>query len=293
MRQLRSVLFVPGHKADWIQKALRSGSDGIIIDLEDSVPEGQKDLARQNARAALLGYEGDTVILVRPNGLDTSHFGADVHAVAVAELSAFLVPMLRKRDDVVAFDAIVTAGEIANAVPRGTVGIVASFETAAAIANVEEIVSGPRIVGVMAAAAKDADVSRSVGFRWTASGEETLYLRSRILIAARSEGLRMIVLGLWQDVSDLEGMRAFARQNAGLGYTGQVIIHPTHATIANEEYGLSQEQADYYRRLIAAFEEGELAGHAAVTFDGEHIDIAHAANAREILARAGRSSLPN
>lgn len=288
MKQLRSVLFVPGHKDDWIQKALRSGSDAIIIDLEDSVPAAEKEVARANARAAILEHEGNTVILVRPNGLDTHHFGKDVHAVAVDGLAAFLVPMLRERDDVVAFDAIVTAGEIENGVPRGTIGIVASFETASAIANVETIVSGPRIVGVMAAAAKDADVSRSVGFTWTPLGEETLYLRSRILVAARSVGLSIIVVGLWQDVRDLDGLRSFARANAGLGFTGQVIIHPTHAPIANEEYGLSVEEADYYRRLIAAYEAGELAGNGAVSFEGEHIDIAHAANAREKLARAGR-----
>lgn len=106
-------------------------------------------------------------------------------------------------------------------------------------------------------------------------------------MAARAAGLKMIVLGLWQDVRDLEGMRAFARQNVALGYTGQVLIHPTHAPIANEEYGLSAERADYFQRLIAAFEAGEAEGHGAVSFAGEHIDVAHANNAREILRNAG------
>ena len=92
-----------------------------------------------------------------------------------------------------------------------------------------------------------------------------------------------------QDVRDLDGMRTFARDNAALGFTGQVLIHPTHADIANEEYGLSNDRVDYYRRLIAAFEAGERAGHGAVSFEGEHIDLAHANNAREQLRRAGLS----
>lgn len=289
MRALRSVLFVPGHKADWIQKALRSEADGIIIDLEDSVPEADKPLARKNAREAILEYGGSKAILVRPNGLETEHFGDDLREVSVQGLAAYLLPMLNRRDDVVAFDAVITAGEIRNGVPRGTIEVVPSFETAASIAGVDDIVSGPRVGGVMAAAAKDADISRSLGFRWSAEGSETLYLRSRILTAARAIGLRMILLGLWQDVRDLDGLRAFAQQNASLGYTGQVLIHPTHAPVANEEYGLSDEAADYYRRLIAAFEAGQREGHGAVAFDGEHIDLAHANNARNILQHAGLS----
>lgn len=288
MRALRSVLFVPGHKADWITKALASEADGIIIDLEDSVPEPDKALARANAREAILAYRGDKALLVRPNGLETPFFADDLLTVTVEGLDAYLLPMLTSRDDVVAFGSVIAAGEIANGLARGTVEVVPSFETAASIENAAEILSGPRVGGAMAAAAKDADVSRSVGFRWTADGGETLYLRSRILMAARALDLRMIVLGLWQDVRDLDGMRAFAAANAGLGYTGQVLIHPSHAAIANEEYGMDDARADYYRRLIAAFEAGLAGGNGAVSFEGEHIDLAHANNARELLARAGR-----
>ncbi|MEJ1923556.1 HpcH/HpaI aldolase/citrate lyase family protein [Microbacterium sp. KHB019] len=289
MRALRSVLFVPGHKADWIQKALSSSADGIIIDLEDAVPETDKALARENARTAISSYSGGKTVLVRVNGLETPHFGDDARAVAVEGVGGLLLPMLRHRDDVVAFDGVIAAAEILNGVPRGSVEVVPSFETAESIVDVESILSGPRVGGVMAAAAKDADISRAVGFRWSAQGLETLYLRSRILLAARAAGLELIVLGLWQDVRDLDGMRTFARDNAALGFTGQVLIHPTHADIANEEYGLSSDRVDYYRRLIAAFEAGERAGHGAVSFEGEHIDLAHANNAREQLRRAGLS----
>lgn len=288
MRALRSVLFVPGHKADWIGKALASPADAIIIDLEDAVPEADKETARRNARESILAYQGDTRILVRINGLDTEYFGEDAFAVAVPGLDACLLPMLRSRDDVVAFDAVIAAAELHNGVARGAIEVVPSFETAESVARVDEILTGPRVGGVMAAAAKDADIARSVGFRWTPGGMETLYLRSRIVVAARAAGLEMIVLGLWQDVRDLEGLRQFAGDNAGLGYTGQVLIHPSHASVVNDEYGLSEERADYYRRLIAAFEDGIREGNGAVSFEGEHIDLAHANNARALLARAGR-----
>lgn len=290
MRPIRSALFVPGHKADWIEKAVRSEADAVIIDLEDSVPQEHKEAARGHARAAIGRHGQERSILVRPNGLVSADFALDVTATAVEGLDAFLLPMLTGRDDVVRFDALITGAEIANGAARGSIEVVPSFETAASISAVDDIVRGPRVGGVMAAAAKDADVSRSVGFHWTAGGAETLYLRSKILLAARAVGLRVILLGLWQDVRDLEGMRTFARDNAGLGYTGQVIIHPSHAPVANEEYGLSADQADYYRRLIAAFEKGSRQGHGAVSFEGEHVDLAHAENARERLRMAGEDT---
>ena len=289
MPPIRTALFVPGHKADWIAKAVRSEADAVIIDLEDAVPATEKQTARRNAREALETYSEHTV-LIRPNGLDSEHCAPDLAAVARPGLDGLLLPMLTGRDDMIRFDALITAGEIASGLPRGTVRVLPSFETAEAISAVEEILGAPRVMGLMAAAAKDADVSRSVGFRWSAQGLETLYLRSRLLLAGRAAGLETLLLGLWQDVRDLEGLRSFARDNAALGYTGQVIIHPSHAPVANQEYGLSTDQVEYYRGLIAAFEEGTREGHGAVTYRGEHIDLAHAENARALLTRAGHAT---
>jgi len=287
MLPLRSLLFVPGHKADWIAKALTSAADGVIIDLEDSVPAAEKAAARANAREAVLAHERPTAILVRPNGLATEHFWADIEATAVPGVAAYLLPMLERRDDVAGFDAVIAAGELANGVARGSIGVVASFETAGSVVRAEEILAGPRVVGLLAAAAKDADVARSVGFHWTRKGDETLFLRSRLLLAGRAAGLPLIVVGLWQDVKDLDGLREFAEANAHIGFDGQVLIHPSHAPVVNEVYGLSLERIEYYRGLVEAFDAATRGGSGAVSYRGEHIDQAHAANARERLRKAG------
>jgi citrate lyase subunit beta / citryl-CoA lyase len=292
MRPARSLLFVPGHKKDWIYKALRSEADAVIIDLEDAVPADAKELARTAAREVLAEVQSsgefpDTSVLIRVNALDTAHFGADILAVVRPGLAGLLLPKLFGRDDVVRFDALVTAAEIANGLERGTVELVPTLETAASINKVDEILAGPRIGAVMAAAAKDADVSREVGFSWTAEGLETLHLRSKVVLAARSAGIRTIVLGLWQEIHNLDGLRRFAQDNHGLGFTGQVLIHPSHAPVVNEEYGLSERQAAYYRGLVEAFEQAVSAGSAAAFYDGDHIDLAHAKHAREALELAG------
>lgn len=288
MTPFRSLLFVPGHKPDWADKAVRAGAHALILDLEDAVPAELKD----EGRAAVAGTVdrlagGPTGLVVRVNALDTDLHGKDVAAVVRPGLTALMLPKVHDRDDIVAFDALVTAAEIERGLPRGTVGLIPCLETARSLTNVDAIASGPRVVSLMAAAAKDADISREVGFTWTAAGLETLYLRSKVVLAARSAGLSHVVLGLWQDVADLAGLRAFAEANRELGFTGQVVIHPSHVETVNEVYSPGEAELDRLRRLVAAYEDGARQGSGAVTFEGEHIDLAHVQNARSILAAAG------
>ena len=212
MRAARTLLFVPGHKSDWIQKALASQADAIIIDLEDAVPEDSKELARKNA-VEVISHSNEKPVFVRPNALDTPHFAADVLAVARTGLDGLVLPKLYGRDDVIRFDALITAGEITNKAIRGSIEVIPCLETAASIHQVDEILTAPRVAGIMAAAAKDGDVAREVGFTWTQQGMETLYFRSKVVLSARAAGIRFIVLGLWQDIHDLDGLNSFAQVN--------------------------------------------------------------------------------
>lgn len=290
MRPFRSLLFVPGHKPEWADKAVRAGAHALILDLEDAVPAEAKDEARAAVAATVDRLAGgDTGLVVRVNALEDDLHPKDVAAVVRPGLTALLLPKVRDRDDIVAFDALVTAAEIERGLPRGSVGLIPSLETARSLTNVDAIAAGPRVVSLMAAAAKDSDISREVGFTWTPAGLETLYLRSKVVLAARSAGLTHVVLGLWQDVTDLEGLRAFAEANRALGFTGQVVIHPSHVETVNEVYGPSAAELARLRRLVAAYEDGVRQGRGAVTFEGEHIDLAHVQTARSILAAAGWS----
>jgi citrate lyase subunit beta / citryl-CoA lyase len=287
VRRSRSLLFVPGHKPTWADKAVRAGAHALILDLEDAVPAGEKTAARAAVAATVDRLAGGpTALLVRVNPLDSELFARDVAAVVRPGLDAVLLAKVYGRDDIVAYDALVTAAEIERGMPRGGVGLLPCLETARSLSAVDAIAGAPRVIGLMAAAAKDTDVSREVGFRWTPGGLETLYLRGKVVLAARSAGLPHVVVGLWQDIGDLVGLRAFAEANRDLGFDGQVLIHPSHVATVNEVYAPSAEMLDRLRRLVAAYERGAGAGSGAVRFEGEHIDLAHVQHAREVLAGA-------
>jgi citrate lyase subunit beta/citryl-CoA lyase len=290
MRPMRSLLFVPGHRESWPAKAVAAGADGVILDLEDSVPLAMKPDARRLVAASIRTLANGTRrvgIYVRLNALESGIAGDDIEAVTIQGLDGYVLPKIYDERDVMQFDALVSRCEGRNGVQPGTIEFIPSLETAQAYAACERlVVASPRVATLFAATAKDADVSRSIGFQFTPEGMETLYLRSRAVLATRAAGRDFPLVGLWQDLKDPAGARRFAEQNRALGFRGQVLIHPSHVAIANEVFTPSTQAVAFYAGMIEAFERAEAAGIAAISYQGQHIDYAHVKTAREVLAMA-------
>lgn len=288
MKPYRSMLFVPGHKASWADKAVASGADAVILDLEDSVPAADKATARTTVRETVGRLADERAdVWVRPNSVDSGLFGGDAEAVIVPGLAGLFLPKVFSAEEIVRIDAVVSHIEEREGLAAGSVGLIVSFETAVAMAHCEEIAAAsPRVSSLLGATGPSADVGRELGFEFTPAGLETLYLRSRIVLAARAAGLHHPVTGVWQDLKDLEGFRRFALDARGLGYRGMVCIHPSHVAVSNEVFTPSPEAVDHARRMIEAFRKAEAEGSGAVDFEGQHIDLAHAKTAEGIVALA-------
>lgn len=289
MKPTRSLLFVPGHRKGWAEKAVAAGADAVILDLEDSVPLDMKDDTRgmvAETIADLSRNHPHVGIYVRLNALETGMMGEDLEKVAIEGCHGFLPPKTYSARDVVQADALVTHFERRNGVAPGTLEFVLSLETAQAYADCENMIAAsPRCATLFAGTARDADVSRSVGFEFTPDGFETLYLRSRAVLAVRAAGKDFPIVGLWQDLKDIEGAWKFARDNKRLGFRGMVAIHPSHVAIANEVFQPSSQEVVFYQGMIAAFEAAVDKGLAAIVYEGMHIDYAHVKTAREVIAQ--------
>lgn len=290
MNPYRSMLFVPGHKSSWADKGVASGADALILDLEDSVPPDDKAEARGTVRETVerLAAEGVRPDLwVRPNSYDTGLMGHDLEQVVVPGLRGLFLPKVFTAAEIVRIDAVLSHIEARDGLEPGSVELIVSFETAVSMAHVEEIaLAAPRIAGLLGGVGPDADVGRELGFEFTPEGLETLYLRSRIVLASRAAGLHHPVIGVWQEIADLDGCRRFAEDNRRLGYRGLVAIHPSHVAVGNEVFTPPAQKVDHYRRMLAAYREAEAAGSSAVDFEGQHIDLAHAKTAEGVIALA-------
>jgi citrate lyase subunit beta/citryl-CoA lyase len=283
-RPYRALLFVPGSRPELVPKALRTGADALVLDLEDAVAENAKAGARDLV-AETLGETQGAAVFVRINGLGTPHWEDDLRAVVRPGLTGVAVPKLETREEVAHVDALLGKLERAAGLDEGTVDVQPLLETARGIHDAHAVLSASkRIRSYFGGFARDGDVSHSLGARWTREGNESLYVRSKLLLDGRAAGVPFPISGTWADVPDLDGLAAFARQNRDLGYTGMYVIHPSHVDTVTKAFTPTDEELAWFGRVVDALDEAERAGTGAVTIDGVMIDKAMATRARAVLS---------
>ncbi|MEZ5076707.1 MAG: CoA ester lyase [Solirubrobacterales bacterium] len=286
-RPLRSMLFAGATRPDLVAKLDRAGADAVIVDLEDAVPAEAKDEARA-ALPDLLASVPGTPAFVRINAVATSWFEADLEAVAALPLAGVVLPKAETGGDLERIRGALGAANPPAAsnsdVPGGLAqpAVLAGIESARGVAAAEEVFAAAPELCYFGA----EDYVADVGGRRTAGGEEVLFARSKVALAARLAG----VASIDQVVTDFRNEEAFERDAAAgraLGYHGKLCIHPAQVPIANRVFGASAEEVERARALLAAWEDGAARGIAAVEFEGAMIDGPALRMARDTIARGG------
>jgi malyl-CoA/(S)-citramalyl-CoA lyase len=306
----RSELAVPASNARMLEKAPSVGADVVFLDLEDAVAPDDKELAREQAIAALndLDWSGCSVS-VRINGLDTPWCYRDV--VEVVEraghvLDTLLVPKVGSPSDVAFVATLCSQIEQAKTLPR-RVNLHVLIETATGVANVEAIAAAvPDRLEAMVFGS--ADYAASVrahttsiggpnpdyavltdpgggGERERHWGDQWHFAKSRIVAACRANGLRPID-GPYGDIDDAEGFVAAAKRARAIGFEGAWAIHPSQVPLANQVFTPDPAEVERARRILAAMEDAAREGKGAVTLDGRMIDAASIRMAEGLVRRA-------
>lgn len=293
-RPARSMLFVPGSRPDWIPIAAASGADAIIIDLDNAVAPSERPQARTNVQRFLESARGadSAMVFIRTSAAGTDEWSADLEAVLCPELTGVVLPMVKAPEDVTATDDLVTELEARNGISAGHTLIVPRPETASGIRLSYEIASSsPRVAYMGGGASPQGDTARAVGYRWTDSMYETLYIRSMVLLNVRAAGVPFPVTGLWGRPADFDGLRRYADQSRDLGYSGFMAIHPRQIPVINEIFSPTAAEITHWTEVIARLTEGHEHGVGALTMDGSLIDAAHLKTAQQGLALAQQLGL--
>lgn len=288
MKPVRSLLYVPANRRQWVESAPENASDGYLFDLEDAVPFGEKDHARDVVAGALEGFaDEDSAITVRINPPDTGLFEADLEAIARPGLDAVVVPKLPSPEDVRRTDHVLSYLESVRDIDD-RIEIIALPETASGFRRGYDLcVASDRVAGIIGATSKGADVQRALGYEWTPEGEEKRHMLSKVVMDGRAADVDQLFSGPWTDVDDLEGLRTEAEMVRQLGFTGYQIIHPSHAEPVNEIFRPDEEEIAQCRSLLSAIEDAHSEeGRGAIRHEGEMIDIAHIRRAEDVLERA-------
>ena len=261
----RSLLFVPGHRADRFDKALAAGASAVIIDLEDAVAPADKDAAR----AALAGWlRPEHAVIVRINSADTPWFAADLALCGAPGVAGVMCPKAERPE---------TLAQLAAAGARGLLPLV---ESAAGIANLDALAHAP---GVWRLAFGSIDLQVDLGLK-DATEDELLPLRLQLVLASRLAGIGAPVDGVSTAIDDADRLAQDVARARRLGFGGKLCIHPKQVALVNAGMAPSAAELAWAQRVTDA---SAAAGGAAVAVDGKMVDKPVLLRAAAILGEAG------
>ncbi len=283
IRPRRSVLYMPGINQRALEKAKSLAADSLILDLEDSVAPDSKVTARDLVCTAVkAGGYGDREVIIRINGLESEWGEQDLQAAAVSGADGILIP---KVGNAATLKTVAAALKAANA-PED-MQIWAMLETPDAIIYAETI----------SALRADPDVNLTcliMGTNDLLKETRTLFVPDRFpvlawlskaVLAARAYDLD-IIDGVYNNFSDEDGLRAECEQGRALGFDGKTLIHPAQLASCNAIFTPSDDEVEWSRKIIAAFEQPENAGKGVITVEGQMVELLHAKIAERTVAIA-------
>ncbi len=281
MEPLRTLLSVPGNRQNMIEKAGNLPMDVLVLDLEDSVPAAEKANARAMVRDAITGlvFKGQRVF-VRINSMGSGLMEEDLEAVITPGIDGINIPKPNSADDIKKVEAIVERLEQERRIEKGHIKLTPWVETAKGLINAFEIASAsPRIVGIIFGA---EDFTLDTGIQRTEEGDELLYPRTIVVVAAKAADVIAIDTP-YNNFRDEEGLSREATLARRLGFEGKYIIHPSQIGPVNQAFRPSPEEIEHARRTVEAFEAAEAQGFASTSVDGRMIDVPQANRARKLL----------
>jgi citrate lyase subunit beta/citryl-CoA lyase len=264
----RTFLFVPGDRPERFAKALASGADAVVLDLEDAVAPAAKPGAREHvARWLAQGHQA----VVRINAAGTPWHAGDVAMICThsGAVPALMVPKAEDPGELTA---------LSRALPAGP-GIIPLIESAAGVLRAAAVCAVP---GVIRPAFGSVDLAAQLGVSHD-DHEALSHARSGLVLAAAASGRAGPVDGVTTSIADDLRLRADLERAVRLGFTGKLCIHPSQVGAANGYLSPSASDVTWARQVIAA------AGDGSVTVaDGQMVDRPVVLRAQAILARASQ-----
>lgn len=293
MWPLRTMLFIPAHKRDWAERVDRFAPDSVVIDLEDALPLELKVEGRAMAYDMIgLMKEKGIPAFVRINAMSETG-PEDIAAIVRDGLAGIMPPKSRTVEEVRTLDRLLSYEEGRAGLPHGQVAIMPLPETAEGLWAARDLAAASdRCRGVIGVTGGpiSGDVARAAGFRPSLEGTEQLYLASKMVLDSRAGGAAYPMASIiGTKLDDYEAVEMLVKRAKSLGFTGAVLIHPSHVAIAQKIFRPTQDEIRYFAGMITAMEEALARGDAAVSYRGSMVDYAMLPLAREVVEEGRRN----
>ena len=284
-------MFVPGQRQKMIDKALGlTQVDALMLDIEDGVPQQEKQTARQQIGASLVKErEPGTppARFVRVSAVSYQHITADLAHIVQPGLDGLVLPKVETPQQIQLVDAILRDRERQMGLALGKIALLIAIESPRGLLNAYSIATAsPRVIGLLFGA---EDLGKELGlpFRREAEASELLFQRSTLVVAAAAANIQAVD-GVWPDLSDPEGLKRYALQSRRLGFNGMSLIHPGQIETINQIFGPTADEVAYCQKVIEAFDAALARGDGSIAFGGQLIDLPIVERAKRTVAFAAK-----
>jgi citrate lyase subunit beta / citryl-CoA lyase len=278
----RSLLFVPANNARYVEKAVSSSADAIILDLEDAVLPEHKAAARLQVKEAAHKLKSpDREVFVRINR-PLSHALKDIESSICENIDGLVVSKAASRDHLSLLSETVSECEAVQGLETGHTKFIPLIETAEAVSKMESIAGAPRVTAIVCG---DEDLAAELECQ--PDSDTITTIKRELVITAVKLGIRPIgLIGSITEFRDADLYASFVVKSRAAGLKGTFCIHPNQVEIANKGFSPSPNEIVFAQRVVEAAQVAEKAGIGAVALDGKMIDLPVLLRAQKILRSA-------
>ena len=269
-----------------LDKALKFKPDAYIPDMEDSVPFGEKAIAREMIRNHLPALSASGVpVIPRINGRNTGFAIDDAAAVVGSNIYGISIGKVNTPEDVHWLDQILYDLEAKNGVAVGSTKLILWIESALGIVNCFEVCTACTRIDAVAFGGED--FTHDMGIQRLEDDSNVAYARQSLCIAARASNVLALDTPYFQFRNE-QGLIDNASDSKRIGFKGKFAIHPSQVDPLNRVFSPSQQEVEQAERIVSAFEQAERSGRGSTSLDGKVIDVPVVKRARALLASINR-----
>ena len=280
---MRSLMFVPAHNQKLMDSAVRRDADVLLLDVEDSVPVFDKQLARDNIKAFVQRDDlNGKLIFPRVNDRESGELLRDLTQLTIEGVHGFMYPKSTCKEDIYFVGKLLETIEYEKHIPVGTFKIIPLIETAGAIVNIKDICTASE--RVVAVAFGCEDYVTDLRGKHDEKGESIFFARNMIVNAARYAGIIPIDT-VHIKVHDLEDLEKEVQLAKNLGFDGMLVLNPKELPIVHQYFSPSEEEVAWAKEMVELAEEALREGNGVAVKDNKFIGPPMVKMARNIMAK--------
>ena len=276
----RSLVFVPGNNPRFLEKAKLLSSDIVCLDLEDSVPEKEKQKARNLISKKLKEHKDfKASVFARTNSPQSGKIPNDLEKIIQKGLDGIVIPKVDSAKELKKIEKIVSNLEKKRKLKK--IRLIPSIESALGVINCYEIaLSSKRIDAVVFGI---FDLLNDMKIEYTKGNPiGAKYSRYKVPIAAAAAGITAID-GIWQEIKDKKGLEQDCKLGKQLGYSGKSIIHPDQIQTTHKIFHPNSSEISWSKLVVKEYEKSTKKGKGAIVVDEKMIDEVHYKWAKALL----------